>query len=419
MRSVLLLLVCVLICLAPIGCVDLLDQNLRGTVDVIVVDGTINNLAEPQLIRLNRSKADPLTGRFGSLPITKAKVEVIVDASQVISCHETDDGTYQLPSDFKGEVGHTYQLRFQLVDGTQYESVPETMPRGVPIDRVFHKFNSNSLPPKRPDGQASLVIAASDIFIDWHDPVSEHNYYRWDWKLWERQEWCRSCGKGYYLIWNYYESDQLFEDCYSVSMLPPRDGAIYGPSALYFVNDYRCRMECWEILYNYDINVFDDALSNGGQLTGRRVAQIPYYQKHGCLVEIRQSSLTRPAYEYVKQLQQQAENTGGLADTPPTAIVGNVHNVANDQEGVVGYFSAAPVSAKRYWLDRQDATGTPPGLFYGLRGILPSPEDATVDPNTEIGKPSPGIGGKNADRPPTAICVPSDSRTPFKPEGWR
>lgn len=42
-----------------LSCVDPEDLNLPGKVDIIVVDGTVTNLAEPQTIRLNRSKADP------------------------------------------------------------------------------------------------------------------------------------------------------------------------------------------------------------------------------------------------------------------------------------------------------------------------------------------------------------------------
>lgn len=76
------------------SCVDPESIILRGTVDIIVVDGTITNVGEPQIIRLNRSKADPATGRFGTTPITKATVDVVVDSAEVVICHETVDGNY-------------------------------------------------------------------------------------------------------------------------------------------------------------------------------------------------------------------------------------------------------------------------------------------------------------------------------------
>ena len=79
------------------SCVDPFDQTLHGTVNVVVVDGTITNLPEPQIIRLNRSRADLVTGLPDSLPITKATVEVVVDSVKVIAANETVDGTYQCP----------------------------------------------------------------------------------------------------------------------------------------------------------------------------------------------------------------------------------------------------------------------------------------------------------------------------------
>ncbi|GAB2566781.1 hypothetical protein GCM10027190_15860 [Spirosoma areae] len=397
------------------SCVDRYEPVFNATVDVIVVDGTITNLAEPQIIRLNRSKADPFTGRFGTLPMTKATVEVVVDSAQVIAAHETTDGTYQLPGDFRGQIGHTYQLRFTLSDGQRYESAPETIPALVPISRVYHSFSPTALPTQRPDGQASRVRAASEVFVDWQDPADQRNYYRWGWKLWEKQEWCRTCQDGFYLLWNPFNENQVYEDCYA----PYTMVANGGEAIPAFVNDYRCRTQCWEILYDSDLNLFDDRFSNGGQLTGRRIAQIPYYQSTGCLVEVRQSLLTPAAHTYFSRLAEQSQNTGGLADSPPAAPIGNVRNLTNDREAIVGHFSATSVSSVRYWIDRKDATGKPPGLFQALNGLEPSPESQFPDPNTGRFKANLGGGGKNSDRSVTAICFPADNRTPFKPEGWR
>lgn len=417
------------------ACVDAFEPDLRATVDVIVVDGTVTNLAEPQQIRLNRSRADPLTGRFGTLPLTKATVEVIVDSSQVIYAHETVDGTYQLPNDFRGQVGHSYQLRFHLPDGTEYRSTPQVMPTVPPIARVHARFNAKSLASSPLNG---FFTAGHDIYIDTQDPADQHNYYRWDWTLYERQYYCRSCEQGVYAVNNiiphkyrydqyYVSGTDLYEDCFT-----PVDYHDYGQPPFHaepWVYDYFCRTQCWEIIHNYTLNLFDDLRSNGGGLAARNVGQIPLYQRAPCLVDIRQTSLTPDAYRYYSLLQQQTQNTGGLADTPPSAPVGNVHNAANAKEAVVGYFTASAVSLGHHWLDRKDAQGVgfgetdPQGphvnlgddLFYALNLRRPY-----LEPQPPYNREQPKVliwGGPP--RVPTAVCVSSESRTPSKPEGWR
>jgi hypothetical protein len=417
------------------GCVDKLDLNQPNKVNVLVVDGSINNLLEPQIIRLNRSRPDSITGRFGTLPITKALVEVVVDSAQIVTCYETEDGRYQPPSDFRGLVGHAYQLRFTLRDGTHYESTQQIMQAVPPIDKVVLRFNSTSLPSGLLEGD---FRAGFDVLVDTQDPISQRNYYRWDWSLYEKQDWCQSCNQGYYMtnqlklissypnILIYQTQPQLSESCFNAPS-PDLFGGSYTKLPIGFINSYVCRTQCWDIIHNPTINVFSDNYTDGRPITRRNVGQIPYYTQNPALVEVRQSSLTADAYRYFNLFQQQTQNTGGLADTPPTALVGNVYSVKGEQEKVVGYFTAAAINAQRYWLDKKDATGIAyGGVYYDLikKLTLPVPGEQQLFfafnrelPKIESYLNFSILGGGL--RPPTALCVPSDSRTPFKPNGWR
>ena len=220
------------------ACVDPEDLTLRGTVDVVVVDGTITNLPEPQRIRLNRSRADPLTGRFGTLPLKKATVQVVIDSGRVVNCTETVDGTYQLPDDFRGQVGHAYQLRFTLPDGTQYASNQQIMPAVPPIDRVTVVFNERSLPPGL---YSNRFRAGYDLFIDTPDPPNQRNYYRWDWALYEKQQWCRSCYQGVYIDTT--QQGYLQNGVVVYELRAVEDCIVTDPNHD-FHNDYTCRTRC-------------------------------------------------------------------------------------------------------------------------------------------------------------------------------
>ena len=98
MRSAILpVFIGLLVLTLPFACIDPEDIALFSTKDILLVEGLITNLPEPQIIKLSRAQADRVTGQFNTLPLTKAETEVIVDSAQVIICHETLDGSYQLP----------------------------------------------------------------------------------------------------------------------------------------------------------------------------------------------------------------------------------------------------------------------------------------------------------------------------------
>lgn len=380
------LLISVSSCLGLITCVDPAGPISTSSLQVVIVDGNITNLTEPQIVRLSLSHPDPVTGRFGQIPLSGATVRLIVDSVQVVVMTETDAGRYQAPDGFKGQVNHAYQLRFTLRDGTDYRSSVERLQPVAQIDQIRAQFNPRSL--TSTERLNNVYTAAYDFYVDFTDPADQTNYYRWDWKLWERQAWCRSCQGGKYQIMD--AQGKLVEDCVNERFTYPK-------------YDYNCRTTCWEIIYGNDLTLLSDRNSDGNSIKALRIAQVPLYSKEHCLVEIRQTSLTQTAYTYFNQLDEQTRNAGSVAAAQPALLVGNIRNLAHYDEPVVGYFVASAVSVSRHWLTRSDATGFAPGLFQALNGRDPSNE--------------PSDGARY--RPPLAVCVSSDNRTPFKPNGWR
>jgi hypothetical protein len=357
--------------------------------DVLVVEGALTDLPETQVIKLILSKGDSLTGLPGTRPIEGARVEVVVDSARVLALRETDPGNYRLPADFRAQVGHRYQLRFTLRDGRRYASSVEVMPAAPPIQRVYDRFN-----PRGVAVSDSVFWPSNDLFIDVQDPPGVPNQYRWDWTLWERQEICHSCQNGEYFIYD--AQGKLLEDCVP-DPRPP------GGFVLPVFREYVCRTPCWEILPSVQLRLFADTYTDGGLLKDWRVGAIPFYQNTPALVELRQSALTPGAYRYYKLLDDQTQKNGGLVDTPPVPPIGNVRSLTNEQEHVVGYFTASSVAAVRYWLDRRANTTPAIGLFEALNGRAAS-----------VVRSSPIRG-----RPPLALCAPGPTRTPVMPAGWR
>lgn len=374
-----------------IGCVSSYDPELALNASLVVVSGTITDLPEPQLITLSRSRSNRDSANI-STAINKARVDVVVNGAETLLLTETVPGTYQFPTTFRGQVGNRYKLRFRTAEGVQYESSEETMTAVPPIQRAYDEFVLRG-PRQTADGTA---IPANDVYIDFTDPGSTRNFYLWRWRLYEIQAWCATCKQGRYVI----------RDIGPVGAGPVEVIGCVPDLSLAYSNlfDYACRGTCWDIFYNTDINVFSDVYANGQNQVGRKIASIPIYQRDPALIVIEQLSISADAYRYYKLFADQVQNTGTLADAPPAPIAGNVKNLANSAENVVGYFSASSVSINRYKMTRQNVTtGSYRGLFYAQNGRIP---------NVEVRSGQYGQGV------PSAFCVPGRYRTDQVPPGW-
>ena len=64
--------------------------------------------------------------------------------------------------------------------------------------------------------------------------------------------------------------------------------------------------------------------------------------------------MTQNAYNYWFEIDEIANNVGGLFDTPPATIRGNIYNINDESELVLGYFEASASSIIRVKTFRQD-----------------------------------------------------------------
>ncbi|SOD90473.1 DUF4249 domain-containing protein [Spirosoma fluviale] len=376
------------------GCINAYDPDLALNANLVVVSGIITDLDEAQTIRLSRSRSNADSSNV-SIPIQRANVTVTANGTTPITLIEVLPGTYRLPADFRGKVGNTYQLRFQTTQGAVYESSVETMVSVPPILRVYDQFNPQG-PRKTADG---LPVPANDIYLDLQDPANDRNFYLWRWRLYELQTWCATCQQGRYVV----------RDIGPVGAGPIDIIGCIRDTTLGTTNrfDYPCRGLCWDIFYNIDIDAFSDVYTNGQPQAGHKVASIPIYQRDPALIVVEQLSISPNAYRYYRLFAEQVQNTGTLADSPPAPISGNIRNVNNSSENVVGYFSASSVAVGRHKIKRQDVnTGLFQGLFYAINGRAP---------RLETSQPGSSPFGSSAS---SALCISSDSRTSQLPPGW-
>lgn len=373
------------------GCIDPYDPSLQLSATLVVVNAMITDQNSAQTITLSRSRSS--ADSTSTTPIAKAQVELLVDGNPLpLQEDNAQPGTYLLPSGLLVQVAHTYQLRFRTAQGTTYQSSIEVM---KPVAPILHAYDQ---PHNGMVVVGDTVAPASDIFVDYQDPPNQSDFYFWRWRNYEVQQYCASCRQGRYVL----------RDIGPVGSGPLEVlGCIVDTTIRSYVTyDYPCRSQCWDIFYNTDYNLFSDVYTNGRLQVGHRVATIPAYQASPGLLVIEQLSLSANAYRYYKLFVDQVQNTGTLADSPPAPISGNIKNLTNASENVVGYFCVSSVAEYRYKLSRQKLNLVHyVGLFRAETKRAPRREE---DRNNSIfGAPFP-----------SALCLPSRTRTDQVPPGW-
>jgi hypothetical protein len=360
-----------------IACVEPYNLEVVTTETILIIDGTIDDATNDQFITVKKFIPSS-TGNIRYANETGAKVSIIKDGKDQIDCIYRENGYYYLPLGFKALVGSKYKLKIILKDGKVYESTEELMRATPEITGYTVKFDPKGIKL----GENS--IGAHLIYIDTKDPVEPGDNFMWNWKLYEKQTICKTCSGGIFL-----SSPAPLGKCSPVTALAEA-GVEY---------DYLCQGNCWEIYYSQDLNVMSDAFSQGKEIKNRLVASVPFYQENGFLIEIKQQTVSPSAFQYLKILANQSQNSGTLVDAPPAALIGNVKNINDNKETVGGYFMVGNSKIKRIWVDRLDAKGS---QQYYMLGRKENYEPASAD----------------GSRPPFAPCVITNTRTPLKPEGW-
>ncbi|MBE9464999.1 DUF4249 domain-containing protein [Dyadobacter subterraneus] len=383
------------------ACVEPYSVKFGSAKEYIVVDGVVTDMDGPQYIKLSKTNPESknessefsqtiwTTGQ-STLPLTKARAKVIVNDSQVFELTETDPGVYALPALFKGKVGDSYKLQFVTETGTNYESSSEKMLPVTAVTSAYDVFNPKGLP--KYSAYYGDFTPSNDIYINFDDPAGEQNFYRWQWTLWEVQKSCATCNQGKYYLFQ--AENGIDGDCFKDLTLKYNN-----------IYDYTCEDLCWDIFYSSDITIFSDIYTNGQSQKDKLVAQIPLLQSNPCLVSLQQNSLTPNAYRFLKLIQDQAVNSGTLADTPPAPIQGNILNTSDKNELIIGFFTASSVAEYKTMLWRKNVKN---------QAVL-NQLFKTIHNRDQI------LEERSPERPyiPLAICKNSRSRTPFLPKDWK
>lgn len=296
-----ILFLMILVFMGLTSCIQVFDYKPKDSGErMLVVDGRITSQAEKQYIRLSRS-APYGTGDY--YPEPGATVHILENGKIVDTCFEISEDTYQINADkIKPRPGNDYAVEIILLNGKTYRSEPEIMPEPVKPDTAYSKTEIESIP----SASGTYVSQTSvNVYVD--TPV-------------------RKNGKPALLRWRVAQEYSFTEPKYSPLVIPKTCYMNLGTD-------------------NQDVNIYDGSEVSGGILKGQliftRNPKPNYEFSFIHFFRISQYSLTKKAFEYWSKLKQIANPVGSFLDPPPAAVIGNIHNVNDPEEIVLGYFSAA------------------------------------------------------------------------------
>jgi hypothetical protein len=270
----------------------------------LVVEGVINAGADSTIIKLSRT-VNPSSGTTDN-PETGAVVSVQSSTNATYPLVETSPGNYSVPG-LNLDVTKNYRISIKTSSSQQYLS--DLVPVNVtpPIDSVGYTVQSNGI----------------QLYLNTHDPNNNTHYYRWD----------------YAETWQFhskYQSDYITNGVQIV----PRTLAQQVYSC--FGNNVSST-----ILLGSSAKLSQDVIYQS-PLTSVVSTSEKLETKYS--IQVKQYALTSDAFNFYTNLKKNTEQLGSIFDAEPSEIAGNIHNVSNANEPVVGYISACTIQSKRIFI---------------------------------------------------------------------
>ncbi|WP_167855463.1 DUF4249 domain-containing protein [Hymenobacter fodinae] len=287
------------------GCVDSFEPKVAAKdANILVVDGSINSEGRTT-IKLTRTTG--LAPNASVLVERKARVYIEEQGGRQYPLTESQPGVYQsmalmLPRE------QLFRLHFTLASDQEYTSEYTPAQHTPAIDSVSWKTNEQGV----------------QIYVNAHDGAQQTRHYRWSYdETWEI--------KSRYVSYLEYKNKEL----------------------IFRKEDIN---HCWGSEFPTTITLANTLRLSRNVISEQPLILVPVSSSKLAIkysILVRQYALSAGEYSYWEALRKNTENIGTLFDPLPTQLTGNVHNVADASEPVIGFVGAQSVSEKRIFIRRE------------------------------------------------------------------
>lgn len=273
----------------------------------LVVEGVINAGNDSTHIKLSRTVN--LSSGVTVNPETGATVTIENDQNLSFSLKEISKGDYTTAA-LNLDTTRKYRLRIKTGKQQEYLSDFVQVKITPPIDSIGFSQTANGI----------------SIYANTHDPANSTRYYRW----------------AYNETWQFhakYQSTYVSNGTAIVFRTPEQDiyscFANHGSSTILLGSSAKLAKD---VIFQAPITTIVS--------TSEKIET-----KYSILLH--QYALTTEAYNFWVNLKKNTEQLGSIFDAQPSNINGNIHNIANAAEPVIGYISASSIQEKRVFISRE------------------------------------------------------------------
>lgn len=299
------------------GCIEPYVPKTEGsTNEIFVVTGEVNNITGYQYlsVSLASSISEPKYIPFGNCLAT-----IEDDKGNTFTMEEYETGKYRVWMDQKNVVpGNSYRVHLRTPSGEEIQSDFDRMPDSSLIDSIYSERKDAY------ERNTGLPLKGIQFYIDFHSDDTENRYFRW--VADETWEYHAPLPMEYYYDGSTHKirpPDYTYQVCWSTR---PEEH-IYTLSTLNLVsNSYKM----------FPLQYVDNT---SNKLLIKYSARISQY------------ALSREAFVFWEQLRINSDEQGGLYEKQPLPVEGNLHDLSNPENKVIGFFGASSVVRKRIFID--------------------------------------------------------------------
>lgn len=289
-----------------------------------VVTGQVNRGEEAQFINISTTSN---VNKPKYIPVTGCIVTIIDSKSNQYNAIDMNDGNYKvIIPESELSPGTSFKIDIFVTDGTHIVSDFDQLDDCPEVDSVYYVVGT------LPSDNQYINIKGIQFYVDLNATNYSNHYFRWEAiETWE------------------------FKAIYPIEW-------IYVGTVQHIVPPDNSRRVCWNTTLVKDIFLLSTTNLSQNKYNHLPLHFVDNFSSprlvYGVSLLVKQYSLSKAAYTYWEQMKINNDEQGGLYEKQPIAIKGNMHNVTNPDQQVLGYFGASTVTSKRIFVNKVEGLQT-------------------------------------------------------------